>query len=111
MQVLWRSAPATAGDVIDALAGSARWKPKTVKTLLGRLVAKKAVGFRNRGRAYEYYPLVTEKACARHERRSLLRRVYRNALVPMLAAFIEDEALSPEQIAELRRVLQRKARR
>jgi len=54
--------------------------------------------------------LVSEEACARIRRRTLLRRVYDGALTPMLAAFIEDEDLTPEEIAELRRVLDRKER-
>lgn len=105
MRVLWRDAPLTANQVVAQLASSTRWQPKTIKTLLTRLVAKKAVTYRKIGREYEYYPLVDEARSAKAESRSFLRRVYGGALAPMLAQFLEDESLSPEEIAELRRIL------
>ncbi len=108
MQVLWAKSPATAGEIIDALAGRFAWKPKTVKSLIARLVRKKAIGFVRDGKAYHYTPLVNEEAYHRAQRRSLLRRFYGGALKPMLAAFIEDENLSREDIAELRTLLDRK---
>ena len=91
-----------------ALAGSTAWKPKTVKTLLNRLVQKKALGFQRQGRAYRYFPLVDEQACVRAESRTFLRRVYGGALAPMLAAFLEEQELSPGEIADLRRILDEK---
>ncbi len=108
MRVLWARSPATAGEVIAALKGVCDWSDKTVRTLLTRLVAKKALAYRQSGRAYLYYPLVDEKQCVRAESRSFLQRVYGGALVPMLAAFIEDVDLSPEQIADLKRLLDEK---
>lgn len=108
MKVLWEHSPRTANEVAEVLDGQTDWKPKTIKTLLSRLVQKKALGFERAGKAYRYRPLVSEEACARLRRRTLLRRVYDGALTPMLAAFIEDEDLTPEEIAELRRLLDRK---
>ena len=108
MKVLWGHSPQTANEVTEVLESQTDWKPKTVKTLLSRLVQKKALGFERAGKAYRYRPLVSEEACARARRRTLLRRVYDGALTPMLAAFIEDEDLTLEDIAELRRLLDRK---
>ena len=42
MKVLWIKAPLTANEVITEIEGVTTWKPKTVKTLLGRLVKKRA---------------------------------------------------------------------
>ena len=105
MRVLWQKAPRTANEVVDELTGQTKWHPKTVKTLLGRLTRKKALGFKKGGRAYRYYPLVREAECAKAESASFLKRVYRGALAPMLANLLEDEALSDAEIAELRRIL------
>jgi len=108
MKVLWEHAPRTANEVAEVLDAYTDWKPKTIKTLLSRLVQKKALGFERAGKAYLYRPLVSEEACARVRRRTLLRRVYDGALTPMIAAFIEDEDLTAEDIAELRKLLDRK---
>jgi BlaI family transcriptional regulator, penicillinase repressor len=109
MKVLWANSPATANDVIAALAGISQWSDKTVRTLLNRLVAKKALAYKKDGRSYLYRPLVDERQCVRAESRSFLRRVYGGALMPMLAAFLEEDELSAEQIADLRRMLDEKA--
>ncbi len=105
MRVVWADAPCTANEVVKALASTTTWQPKTIKTLLNRLAKKKALGFKKRGRAYHYYPLVGESECVMAESRSFLRRVYGGALVPMLANFLKEEELSSEEIAEVRRIL------
>ena len=43
MEVLWRVGEATANDVVAMLEAQAEWKPKTVHTLLRRLVHKGAL--------------------------------------------------------------------
>ena len=105
MRVLWRKSPRTANEVVDELTPETPWKPKTIKTLLNRLGKKAAVGFSRQGRAYDYFPLVSEADSVRAENRSFLERVYGGALAPMLANFLEDDRLSPEEIDQLRRIL------
>ena len=108
MKVLWAKSPATANDVIAALAGACDWSDKTVRTLLTRLVRKRALAYKKDGRSYLYRPLVDERQCVRAESRSFLQRVYGGAITPMLAAFLEDDELSADQIADLRRMLDEK---
>jgi BlaI family transcriptional regulator, penicillinase repressor len=110
MKRLWAASPATANTVVESLAGETDWNPKTIRTLLTRLVQKKALGYKKDGREYLYYPLVKEDACVRAESRSFLQRVYGGALKPMLAAFLESENLSADEIAELKRILDQKKR-
>ncbi len=110
MKVLWARAPQTANEVVETLEPVTRWNPRTIRTLLNRLLKKKALGFRQEGRRYLYFPRVEEAACVRAESRSFLQRVYGGALQPMLAAFLEEEKLSREEIAELKRILDEKRR-
>ncbi len=105
MKVLWARNPASANNVIAALDGHCDWNHKTIRTLLARLVAKKALAYRKEGRTYLYTPLVDERQCVQAESRSFLHRVYDGAVVSMLAAFLEDDELSPDQIADLKRML------
>lgn len=108
MKVLWTRSPQTANEIIQALEPVTDWNPRTIRTLLNRLLKKKALGFRQNGRSYQYFPRVEETACRRAESRSFLRRVYGGALTPMLSAFLEEEELSADEIAELKRILDRK---
>ncbi len=41
MKVLWSRSPQTANEVIEALEVTMDWKPKTIRTLINRLVQKK----------------------------------------------------------------------
>ncbi len=108
MQVLWSRGVLTANDVVEKLAGKTKWKPKTVKTLINRLVKKGAVKFKKEGRKYRYYAAVSQAKCVRTESRSFVQRVYGGAARPMLAAFLEDAELSAEDIAELKKILEQK---
>ncbi|MFB0555392.1 MAG: BlaI/MecI/CopY family transcriptional regulator [Phycisphaerae bacterium] len=109
MKVLWDTSPATANDVVKRLSGKTHWKRETIRTLINRLVQKKAVGFEKKGRQYHYFPLVTEAECIKAEARTFLKRLGSGLIEPMLAAFVEEERLSPEKITRLRRILKKAA--
>ncbi len=109
MRVLWSRSPQAANEVFAQLDGKTKWKPKTVKTLIDRLVKKGALKFEKDGRRYRYYPMVSKAECVATERRSFVRRVYGGTTKPMLAAFLEDAELSAEDISELKRILEQKA--
>lgn len=108
MRVLWVDSPRTSADVVEALAPHTDWKPNTVKTLLARLVKKGAVTSAKDNREHRYSPQFTEAQCARAEGKSFLKRVYGGGMMPMIANFLEQENLTPTEIAELRRLLDEK---
>ena len=64
MEVLWKKSPQSAQEVIKALAPQKNWQPKTVKTLLHRLLNKKILGFKQDKRKYLYFPLISRKKVA-----------------------------------------------
>lgn len=43
MKVLWLKSPQTANEIIEELEDPMDWKPKTIRTLINRLVQKEAV--------------------------------------------------------------------
>jgi BlaI family penicillinase repressor len=111
MRVLWADPrPKPAYDVIQELAATASWSPKTVKTLLNRLVKKGAVGYRKYKNLYLYYPVVAEADCLAQESESFLERCFGGSLQPMLAHFVEHHGLSRAQIEELKRILDRRGK-
>jgi BlaI family penicillinase repressor len=108
MKVIWDENPINSNRVVDILSESTRWNPKTIKTLLSRLVKKGAVGYENEGRSYLYYPLIEEQVLVKAESKSFLKRVFRGALKPMIATMVESEDLSEEEIEELKSLLLKK---
>ena len=110
MKVLWGENPLTGNAVAERLEATQDWKPKTVKTLLTRLVDKQVLAFHKRGREYHYYPLIKEQACVKDASRTFLRRVFDGAVKPMLATILESERLSDKEIQELKDLLEEKGR-
>ncbi len=110
MQVLWSKGPLRANEVVEQLARKTKWNPRTIKTLINRLLKKGALKFAKEARQYRYFPLVSQSECVRKETRSFVRRVYGGAVRPMLAAFLEDAKLSDDEIKELKKVLDQKGR-
>ena len=108
--VLWSRPGLTADEVIAALDGQVTWNARTVRTLINRLLRKKTLRYEKAGRKYHYFPIVSREQCVRQERRSFVRRVYGGTVAPMLAAFIEEAELSPEDIRGLQRMLDEKGR-
>jgi BlaI family penicillinase repressor len=111
MRVLWGKARSTAREVVAALEPQTQWNAKTILTLLNRLVQKGAVAFTKEGRLHKYQAAVSERDCVRAETRSFVDRVFGGAVRPMLAHFVQDSALSDEDVAELRRILDENAKR
>jgi BlaI family penicillinase repressor len=110
MKVLWSAPGQTAEGVVEALQGKVTWNARTIRTLINRLLRKKALTYQKEGRKYRYFPAVNQAHCVREETHSFLRRVYGGTLAPMLAAFIDDAELSPEDVQELKRILDQKGR-
>ena len=108
MQALWEHGPQTANEIVGALSGEVTWKPRTIKTLIGRLVKKGAVKVTEEGYRYRYRAAVEESACVRSETNSFVRRVYQGATKPALAAFLEDADLSPQEIDDIQQILDQK---
>lgn len=108
MQVLWEHSPQTANDIVKALSNEVKWKPRTIKTLISRLVKKGAVNIIEEGYRYRYSAAVDESECVRSETKSFIGRVYQGAMTPALAALLEDADLSSKDIDELQEILDQK---
>jgi BlaI family transcriptional regulator, penicillinase repressor len=107
MQVVWERKAATAAEVIAALAGT-DWQHRTIRTLLARLVDKGVLAAEPDGNRYLYRPLVSRSKCVRQEGQSFLKRVFGGDTAELLVHFVRGADISPEQIEELKRLLDEK---
>jgi BlaI family transcriptional regulator, penicillinase repressor len=108
MRVVWDKNPIMSSEVVDRLADARSWSPRTVKTLLGRLVRKGALAFSVQGKSYLYRPKVTRTECIRVAGKSFVDRLFGGAAAPMLAHFVEHSDLTPEEITKLKQMLKQK---
>lgn len=105
MKVVWNQTPISTPEVTDQLADSNGWSPKTVQTMLSRLVKKGALSYEKRGRAFYYTPLVDETEVLREETTSFLDRFYNGCISSMVSNFLEEDRLTAEEIDDLRKLL------
>lgn len=111
MNTIWDRGAMAARDVYAALPNGHGWAYKTVKTLLSRLVAKGALQYEQIGNSYLYRAAYTRNQMTRREVKGFVERVLQGSPLPMLARFIEQNDLSPEEIDQLRRLLEDKERK
>lgn len=87
MEVLWASSPRSAEEVVAALAGEQDWQEPTIKTLLNRLLKKRAISAERDGRRYLYAPVLKREDWVRQQSSSLLDRLFGGRLAPLVAHF------------------------
>jgi BlaI family penicillinase repressor len=108
MQVVWDRESVTANEVVEALDGKQDWKPKTIHTLLRRLVDKEALDYEKSGREFVFRTSIPREAAEKAQSRSFISRIFEGQATPFLARFIESESFAPGEIEELKRILDRK---
>ena len=108
-KVLWRNSPLTANEIVSQLEDSSDWSPRTIKTMLNRLIKKGALDYESIGREYHYFPRISEEECVASHTQSFVERVFSGEAGAMVAAFIKQQRLSKREIAELKAILKEKS--
>jgi BlaI family penicillinase repressor len=108
MKVIWKEAPMTASSVTENLKTETNWSPKTIQTLIARLVKKKVVAVNKEDGLNQYYPLVSQEECMSEETNSFLQKVYGGSFHLLLTNFVKNEDLSKKEIQELKNLLDEK---
>ncbi|MFG6330423.1 MAG: BlaI/MecI/CopY family transcriptional regulator [Lachnospiraceae bacterium] len=105
MKIVWKSAPVNTNEITERLQKTTSWSPKTIQTLIRRLVAKGALTYEKQGRVFVYTPLVGEQEYLNQESRSFLKRFYGGEITAMLSAYLEDGRLTETELQKLRSLL------
>lgn len=108
MKIIWASAPISTNEVVEKLSLTSTWTPKTIQSLLGRLVKKGVLDYQKNSRVFVYTPLVREEDYLEKESDTFLKRFYNGTLNAMVVNFLEQDKLSKDDIAELRKLLDEK---
>ena len=108
MAVVWDQSPVAASTVVEVLEDRKHWTLATVRTLLRRLVNKRALQQETEGKRYIYTPLISMAECVRRESESFLNRVLGRAPSEAILHLVKRAELSEKDIQELRRILREK---
>lgn len=105
LAVLWREGPSTSDRVISALAQE-NWQVSTIKTLLARLVKKRAIRAKKEGRRFVYSAALTREQWITRESEGLLTRLFGGRVAPLVQHFSHHRRLSKADITELKRLIE-----
>lgn len=111
MKIVWKHAPINTNEITERLVKTTTWSPKTIQTLIKRLVNKGVLTYEKQSRIFVYTPLVDEKEYIGQESNSFLKRFYDGNISKMLSAYIENDKLSETEIDTLRSLLTKDAKK
>jgi BlaI family penicillinase repressor len=96
--------------VIERTAAANGWSPKTVKTMLHRLVRKGALAAEAHGNKYIYRAAVRRHDCLRRASRAFMERVCGGHAAPALIHLLRSAKLTSQEAIEIRKLLDERLR-
>ncbi|BAQ57188.1 CopY/TcrY family copper transport repressor [Lactobacillus acetotolerans] len=107
MRVVWTLKQATSKNIIDNLQKK-KWKPATVKTLIGRLVNKKFLGEKTAKRPYIFYPLVDETKAMNRVSSDLFKHLCDMHKGQVLLNLLNETEIDQDDIKKMQSLLSKK---
>ena len=105
MEALWTKGPLTAEELVAEVGPAQSWGEATVKTLINRLLKKKALASAREGGRARYRPIVTREEYVTGESQGLLDRLFGGEVAPLVAHYARHRALKPEELKRLKRLI------
>lgn len=109
MKIVWKHAPISTNEITEKLTRTTTWSPKTIQTLIKRLVTKGALTYEKQSRVFVYTPLVEESEYINQKSNTFLNRYYDGDITAMVSAFIENDKLTETEIETLRSLLSKRS--
>ena len=104
LKILWAADSALPLSVIrSSLQKATEWEAATIKTLLARLVSKNAV-LQEKKEVFYYSALVSEEEYNTWATARLINRLYKGRASNLVAALLNTDGISKDDIAELRQM-------
>jgi BlaI family transcriptional regulator, penicillinase repressor len=110
MNAVWARSPLTAGEIVAALGPATGWHGSTIRTLVLRLLKKKALKTRPGSRPCLYEPRISREEGVRQESQSFIERVFDGEPAAMLVHLVGQADLSKEEIRQLKKLLAEKGK-
>lgn len=108
MKIVWKYAPISTNEITEKLVKTSSWSPKTIQTLIKRLVTKGVLTYEKQSRVFVYTPTVTENEYIDKESNSFLNRYFYGDITAMVSAYLDNDRLSEAELDTLRTLLSQK---
>ena len=108
MQIIWEKKEVTSLQIIKQLNGH-NWNDNTIRTLISRLINKKAVGIsKKEGKTYTYVPLIKENEYKAKKTKNLIKQLYHGSVNEMLLNFVDTNEMSKSELKMLMNEIEEK---
>jgi predicted transcriptional regulator len=107
MNVLWAKGSGTVQQVLDSITEKPSLAYNSVLTTIRVLERKGYLKHLKDGRAHVYTPVIGQKEAKRSEIRHLVSRFFQDSHELLLLNVLEDRGVEPEELAQLRQMLNR----
>jgi predicted transcriptional regulator len=107
MNVLWAKGSGTVQQVLDSITEKPSLAYNSVLTTIRVLERKGYLKHLKDGRAHVYTPVIGQKEAKRSEIRHLVSRFFQHSHELLLLNVLEDRGVEPEELAQLRQMLNR----
>lgn len=104
MEVVWENGSIPSSQIVKKLVPTTKWNPKTIHTLIRRLVTKEVLGIEKK-RVNEYYALVSADECKKEITNTFIKKVYDGSLELLVSNFIKSKKLSNTELENLKNIL------
>ncbi|MFI4975701.1 MAG: BlaI/MecI/CopY family transcriptional regulator [Caulobacterales bacterium] len=106
MEALWRESPRTVDQLLAEVGAGQGWGDATVKTLINRLLKKKALASARVDGRTQYRALVSRADYLTDESQGLLDRLFGGELAPLVAHYANHRPVSAEELARLKALIE-----
>jgi BlaI family transcriptional regulator, penicillinase repressor len=108
MEILWRQGPTGGEDLIREATAAHGWSAGTVRTLIARLLQKKAIKSRKDGKSAIYHPLLKRADYVQAESETLLNKLFDGDVAPFVLQFAKkDRPLTAKDVEALKALIKR----
>ena len=105
MKVIWQLEQATVRDVYEELLKRRKIAYTTVMTMMKILEQKGYLKKSDKDRAFVYRPARPQRQVINGMVKEFINRVFNGSAEPLLLHLVEEKGLSPEEISEIRRLI------
>ena len=107
MKILWKDGRSSAREVHDQLSAAYGWAYSTTKTIMDRMVKKGHLSRENFHGVFLYKPLISKPTGLASFVRNFADRVLEMDYGSVVSLFAHSQALTPNEIRELSKILEK----
>ena len=105
MEIVWNDNPIGTNEITDRLTGDGERSPKTIQTLIRRLVDKGALSAEKRGRQFYYTPAIDRDDFIDSQKRRFADRFFGGDVTLLVSSFVGDGKITRKELEEIRSII------